>query len=769
MGNRSVDLRLLGPVRAWRDGVEITLGSARRMAVLCVLALRTEHGVSREQLVAALWGEDAPASATGNIYTYVSTLRQALEPARGRWAAGQLLSSGGGSYRLHLPPESVDVVRFESLREAARRHRVAGNSLAELASVESALGLWHGEALAGVPGPFAEAQRLRLTELRLATTERYATLLVDVGRHEEAVPVLRRLVDAQPRREDLRTMLADARRAGGPGAAPVVGPTTVPPPDGAAPAAGNGPPARATLIGRDAELRRLRRAVAEAGLGHGRSIRVDGAPGTGKSALLGAALSGAGTAGCRIGWAVGDEVTRHLPLGTLVECIESALADDTARHLVEDATRQLADGPPADADDGISAETVDRVVELVRHAAEASPLVLVVDDLQWADPATLRVWAALGKHAAELPLLLVAAARSGAADVRGLPADEVVELAPLDTAAATALVRAVAPEPPDTERLARILDDAGGHPGYLRHLAVSEPRAPTASALVAAVEAHLAPATEETRQALRALAFLSAYELRAPGTQPAGATLAALAAATDRTQDDLARMLAPALADRVLTTEGDRLLFRHRVVARTLHESTPAALRITLHRSFGQRLVAADAPAEQVVAQLLAGEVPLDGRFGAWLAEHVEELVDRAPQTALAVLRQAHVRYALDPTQRLLLTAWLARLLLRQQQVATAEAGWVAARTTDPALRGEMRWVAAHTHERRGEYEAAAEIAHAALRERRITARWMHQLRTLLARVRPHLPGQPTMPHIPRSTVVDDAAAPTRSAADVGE
>ncbi|KXK60076.1 hypothetical protein AWW66_20890 [Micromonospora rosaria] len=486
--------------------------------------------------------------------------------------------------------------------------------------------------------------------------------------------------------------------------------------------------------------------MAEAVHGRGRSIRVDGAPGMGRSALLAAALSGVAPAGCRVGWAVGDEVTRHLPLGTLVDCLDSALADDAARHLV--------DHPPGDADDGTSAETVAAAVALVRRATEAGPLVLVVDDLQWADPATLRVWAALGAHAAELPLLLVAAARSGASDVRRLPADEVVELTPLDTAAATALVRAVAPEPPEPEALARILDDAGGHPGYLRHLAVGEPGAPTAGALVATVEAHLAPFTGETRQALRALAFLSAYELRAPGTQPAGATSAELAAVTDRTPEELARVLAPALADEVLTTDGDRLLFRHRIVARTLHESTPAALRITLHRSFAERLAAADAPAEQVVAQLLAGEVPLDGRLGGWLAEHVEELAERAPRTALAVLRQAHVRYALDPDQRLLLTAWLARLLLRQQQVATAEAGWVAARTTDPDLRGEMRWVAAHTHERRGEFEAAAEIAHAALRERRITPQWLHRLRTLLARVRPHLPGQPTMPHIPRSTTI---------------
>jgi len=121
-----MDLRLLGPVRAWRDETELLLGSARRGAVLAVLALHAGHAVSRQQLVTALWGDEPPASATGNVYTYVSTLRQVLEPGRDRWSAGQLLTSGGGTYCLHVRKQDVDVFRFESLREESRRHRSAG-------------------------------------------------------------------------------------------------------------------------------------------------------------------------------------------------------------------------------------------------------------------------------------------------------------------------------------------------------------------------------------------------------------------------------------------------------------------------------------------------------------------------------------------------------------------------------------------------------------------------------------------------------------------
>lgn len=702
-----IDLRLLGSVRVVRDGVELPLGSARRTAVLCVLALHAGHAVSREELVAAVWGADAPASATGNIYTYVSTLR----------AAGHPITSGGGAYQLRIAPESVDVVRFESLREAARCHRAGGDVAAELSALEAALKLWHGDALAGVTGPFAEAQRLRLAELRLATAERHATLLTETGRPEEAARVLRELVDAYPGRENVRGMLADVLMAGRLGAGPAAAP--------ADPGA---------LIGRATEVSGLRRAAAEAARGNGRSIRIEGTPGIGKSALLGAALRDAVPPGCRVGWAAGDEFSRRTPLGVLLECAESAMSGDPAGGLVQQLLVIAAEALDQPAD-----RTAAKAARLIRGAAEEAPLILVADDLQWADPITLRVWAALGAHPAGLPLLLVAAARSGSPAVRGLPADEIIELTPLDAGAATALVRAVAAEPPEDRLRDRILDDAGGNPHYLRHLAANEPGAPAAE--------HLAEFTDQTRLVLRAVAVAGAYDLAVPGGRPVGCTLAELAAVTGRTPVDLARSLNPALAAGVLTADGDRLVFRHRIVARTLHEGTPAALRITLHRSFAERIAATGGPAEQVAAQLLAGDVPLDGSAGDWLAEHVEQLAERSPRIAIDVLQRARAQHGLDPARRLSLTASLARLLLAQDRNAATEAGWVAARTGDPGLEGEMRWVAAHSHERRGEFEAAASVARAALRTQRIAAPWPDRLRALLTRVRPHLAGDPTLPH----------------------
>src|SRR5262249_43563199 len=163
--------------------------------------------------------------------------------------------------------------------------------------------------------------------------------------------------------------------------------------------------------------------------------------------------------------------------------------------------------------------------------------------------------------------------------------------------------------------------------------------------------------------------------------------------------------------------------------------ATPRALRVMLHRSFAQRLAEhADAP-DAVVAQLLAGPVPLDGAMCDWLVADIAIAAQRAPRNALALLRQArphprpHPPARLDPRARLALAASLARLLVRLEQGAAAEADWVAARTPDAALEAEMRWIAALSHERRGDFGAAAEVARWVLGARRAPDVWLSRFR----------------------------------------
>lgn len=166
-GDHTPLFRLLGPVRVGLPGAPAARpGPPRQQAVLGVLLLRRRRPVTVAELVAAVWGNDAPASAAGNLRTYAWGLRTLLEPGRAAGEPARILRGDEHGYALHTPPESVDAWRFEQQAEAARQARERGDTAAEHALLADALALWSGEALAGVPGPFAEEERTRLTALR---------------------------------------------------------------------------------------------------------------------------------------------------------------------------------------------------------------------------------------------------------------------------------------------------------------------------------------------------------------------------------------------------------------------------------------------------------------------------------------------------------------------------------------------------------------------------------------------------------------------------
>src|SRR5215469_16555335 len=172
-----------------------------------MLATRANRVVSRGELVDAVWGEQPPATAEGGIYTYVAGLRRVLEPDRPRRAPARVIVSGGGGYMLRLDPGCLDSGRFEECIGQARSLRESGDPATAERAVAEALALWRGLAFAGVPGPFAEAERRRLGELRTAAAEDRADLLLALGRAAEAVPDLTTLVAEHPLRERARGLL----------------------------------------------------------------------------------------------------------------------------------------------------------------------------------------------------------------------------------------------------------------------------------------------------------------------------------------------------------------------------------------------------------------------------------------------------------------------------------------------------------------------------------------------------------------------------------
>src|SRR5215475_5507334 len=186
---RRLRVEALGAVRAWLTDRELALGAPRQRAVLAVLALRANQPVTRDQLIDAIWGYEPPAAATNVVHTYVARLRRVLDPGRAGGSRTGILSSAGPGYVLRLGPGQLDAEVFNEHLSRARQLRIHGDPAGAAESFGAALAMWRGVPLAGVPGPFAEVERTRLTELYLGAAEDRAEALLAAGQPT--------LVDAQ--------------------------------------------------------------------------------------------------------------------------------------------------------------------------------------------------------------------------------------------------------------------------------------------------------------------------------------------------------------------------------------------------------------------------------------------------------------------------------------------------------------------------------------------------------------------------------------------
>jgi DNA-binding SARP family transcriptional activator/tetratricopeptide (TPR) repeat protein len=201
---------VLGPVRAWRDGAEMSLGSPQQLAVLTMLLLRRGRPVTVDEIVAGVWDSEPPRSSVAVVRTYVTRLRRLLEPRRAPGLASRLLVSVADGYALRIPVDAVDLPVVERLAERARRLRGEGQFGAAGELLAAALSNWDGAALAGVPGPYAERQRMRLNELRLATTEARLEADIECGRQVGVIGELYELTATHPLRERPRELLMRA-------------------------------------------------------------------------------------------------------------------------------------------------------------------------------------------------------------------------------------------------------------------------------------------------------------------------------------------------------------------------------------------------------------------------------------------------------------------------------------------------------------------------------------------------------------------------------
>jgi DNA-binding SARP family transcriptional activator len=193
----TVEFRILGPLEVVEEGRRLTLGGPRQRALLAILLTRANEVVSNDRLIDELWGARPPRTAANALQYHVSQLRKTLGPS-------EIIVTQEPGYLIRVAPQELDLLRFEQLVDEARR--APADQAARL--LHDALNLWRGPALSDlVSEPFAQAEILRLEELRLVALELRIETDLALGRHRELVGELEVLVHEHPLRERPRAQL----------------------------------------------------------------------------------------------------------------------------------------------------------------------------------------------------------------------------------------------------------------------------------------------------------------------------------------------------------------------------------------------------------------------------------------------------------------------------------------------------------------------------------------------------------------------------------
>ncbi|MGW1977560.1 ATP-binding protein [Streptomyces sp. NPDC001889] len=453
--------------------------------------------------------------------------------------------------------------------------------------------------------------------------------------------------------------------------------------------------------GRETRMRRVRRLLRDAAAGRGGSLIAEGERGSGKTSLLSQIAEEARRLRLRVFTGAADELGRSVPLGALRNCLADA--------------RPGPSGPgPAGAEppDG-GTDPAAPLLALVDRLCRAAPVVLVLDDLQWADGPSLRAWRRLTDTAGQRPLLLAAAIRNAPGGTPPPSARDLLDsgathlpLLPLGLRETARLAERILGVPPGP-RLLRHLGHAGGNPRHLRELLAATATGDTLRitgdtaelttgptetgnetgtgawlppALAAALTDRLAHLAPPTLTALRTAALLGpAFRLRD------------LAAVMERPGASLRPAVDEALADGVLAeTAGGTLRFRHGTTHAALRAGIPGPLRAALHTRAARTLAAARAPAPLVAAQLLpaTGLRADDDWTARWLESHAAEVLRHDPRAAADLV--ARVRDRIPPDRPGLLETAAAGAYLLRRPDAADQARDLHDRTTDPVRRARL-------------------------------------------------------------------------------
>ncbi|MFG2022200.1 SAV_2336 N-terminal domain-related protein [Streptomyces sp. NPDC048825] len=190
-----LNFTVLGPPRVHRGERLLNIPSPGAQALLCMLLLKHGRRVTFAELAQGLWEQPPSEGDAARIRPLAIALRECLGP-------GTLAALKDG-YALHAAGDHIDVLHCEDL---LNRRTQDQDPRTERGLIQSALDLWYGDPLDGVPGPAAKAARTRLRALRLTLCATRAELDLELGNFEGAANDLAELLRDHPEREDFRRL-----------------------------------------------------------------------------------------------------------------------------------------------------------------------------------------------------------------------------------------------------------------------------------------------------------------------------------------------------------------------------------------------------------------------------------------------------------------------------------------------------------------------------------------------------------------------------------
>lgn len=436
------------------------------------------------------------------------------------------------------------------------------------------------------------------------------------------------------------------------------------------------------LVGRDTELAELTAAVHRLGDGRASVFAIEGEAGIGKTRVVNEIIAAARARGLTVfsGRAHPFETSR--PFGVVADALDLSRRSPDPRRAAIGALLAGRGAPGSGAAGGAGHHRViEDIVDLVDSSAVRGQVLLVTEDLHWADEASLSAISAVTRQLSLSELMVVVTARLGPVspelaqlfDDLAAAGGRTVRLRPLTAPDVTTLAHRELGARPGPE-LAAMLAKAGGNPlwakamlhslsdsGLLRRTgsvvetATSDPPS-TVGDLVVRRLRHLPAATRELLQITAALGDT--------------VSLRDVAALARRSPAEVVSGLDAAFEANLLDEVDGRVVFRHQLVHDAIYRHMPAPSRRLLHREAAVALMAAGAPRLAVADHLMLAAEPGDDQVVAWLREAAGEASPQVPLVAVELLRRAGALLPEGHPDADLLSTELMGALLRAGRVA---------------------------------------------------------------------------------------------------